>query len=338
MLLVTAMPSEAEVLAMIPILWTERTAFPGQSHDTAEAKVQEIKDRCDLTGYTIRNPFDHALFKGHLLKIAQESQTVGMQSNLIHLRSLYDGTMTSVEGAEGEASSVSSKLYLIGPMHDDWATAYVKLNPMAKLMTQKVLEETISGINFKRPFEFEDFCNLMCRGGRVGGDTLTARARVIPATKAETSACILSLTDDKNEFVAASTSYPVLDFATSRHDWINPKVGSNVEVGSSAFVRWMVKDLCLARIVGHELQWKEGKKAKITLTFWRNSSGDTFRFVDNPSQLTEGVNFETLQAFFDDSVDVKHLDLTDWHSLARTKHLVGRYGLLIGKDLIVPRS
>ena len=31
------MPSEAEVLAMIPILWTERTAFPGQSHDTANS-------------------------------------------------------------------------------------------------------------------------------------------------------------------------------------------------------------------------------------------------------------------------------------------------------------
>ena len=37
MLLLTAMPSEAEVLVMTPILWTERTAFPGQSHDTANS-------------------------------------------------------------------------------------------------------------------------------------------------------------------------------------------------------------------------------------------------------------------------------------------------------------
>ena len=75
------------------------------------------------------------------------------------------------------------------------------------------------------------------------------------------------------------------------------------------------------------------------LTFWRNNSDDGYTFVKSKQPaLAEGMDFETLKAFFDDSVDVKHLDLTDWHSLARTKHLVGRYGLLIGKDLIVPRS
>jgi hypothetical protein len=211
MLLVTAMPSEAEVLVMTPILWTERTAFPGQSHDTAEAKVQEIKDRCDLTGYTIRNPFDHALFKGHLLKIAQESQTVGMEANLNHLRCLHDGTMTSVEGAEGEASSVSSKLYLIGPSEDDRATAFVKLNPMAKFMTQAVLGKAVSDLGFKAAFTFEEYCkHLLCQGGEAGGTTLTARAQVIPEnTWVDTSTCILSLPDEKNEFVVASTGNTV---------------------------------------------------------------------------------------------------------------------------------
>ena len=84
---------------------------------------------------------------------------------------------------------------------------------------------------------------------------MTARAHVSPTTQAETSARVRSLTDDKNEFVVASTNYPVLDFATSRHDWINGKVRKKVEVESSGFVKLMV-DLCLARIVNHELQWE----------------------------------------------------------------------------------
>merc|ERR1712166_1255421 len=274
----------------------------------------------------------------HLLKFAQECQTLGMESNLALLKCLHDGMMTSVEGAEGEASSVSSKLYLIGPMQDDRATAFVELNPMAELMTQTRLEEAISGFDGKSAFVFEDFCKLLCQGGTVGGVALTARAQVNTTTQVETSARILSLTDDKNEFVVASTSYPVLDFATSRHDWINAKVGSNVQVGSSAFVRLMVKDLSLARIVGHELQWKEGKKAKITLTFWRNSSGDKFRFVNKPTQLTEGMDFETLKAFFDDSVDVKQLDLTDWSPRTPNERaaldLMDRYGALINEKFL----
>jgi len=138
--------------------------------------------------------------------------------------------------------------------------------------------------------------------------------------------------------VVSSTNYPVLDFATSRHDWINAKVGPKVEVGSGAFVLLMVKYLGMAHIVGDKLQWQEGKKAKITLTFWRNSSGDKCRFVKSDSVLTKDMDFEALEAFFDESVDVEHLDLADCHSLARTKHLVRRYELLIGKDLVLPHA
>ena len=64
-----------------------------------------------------------------------------------------------------------------------------------------------------------------------------------------------------------------------------------------------------------------------------NSSGDTFRFVDKPTQLTE--DFETLRAFFDDSVVVKHLDLTDCsppNPNERALDLMHRYGALINAN------
>jgi hypothetical protein len=49
-LLLTAMPTEAEVLVMIPYLWTDRAPFPGQRFDTAEAKAEEITKWCHLVG------------------------------------------------------------------------------------------------------------------------------------------------------------------------------------------------------------------------------------------------------------------------------------------------
>ena len=67
--------------------------------------------------------------------------------------------------------------------------------------------------------------------------------------------------------------------------------------------------------------------------------------MDSESVLTKGMDFKTLKAFFEESVEVEHLDLTDWSpltteelgALTRTEDLVCRYGDLIGKNLLLSR-
>jgi hypothetical protein len=56
------MPTEAELLVMIPHLWTNRTPFPDQHLDTAEAKAEEFMKRCHLISNVLRVAFDHKIF------------------------------------------------------------------------------------------------------------------------------------------------------------------------------------------------------------------------------------------------------------------------------------
>jgi hypothetical protein len=139
-LLLTAMPTEAEVLVMIPYLWTDRTPFPGQHFETAEAKAEEIMKRCHLVGWLLRITFDYKRFQAHLLKVVAESKTLGMKMDIALVKSYHEGRMTT---ADGEASSLSSKMYLMGPMPGDVSheTMFANLNPLAAF----VLRERLMG-------------------------------------------------------------------------------------------------------------------------------------------------------------------------------------------------
>ena len=347
MLLLTAIPSEAEVLAMIPFLWTELTPFPDQRVATAEAKVEEIRKRCALVGCVLRIVFNHEFFQSHLLKVVAESKTLGMKMDPALLKCYYDGTMTT---ADGEASSVSSKMYLIGPMPGDAShkKMFAKLNPLAALVTRTQLEEAISGFNVKSAFVFEDFTRIMLKGGMVGGVNLRSRDQVNKDSHAETSAFVCTLTDDQNKFVVAPTNYPVFDMATSLYDWYNAKVGnSKPKIGSGPFVKVMTQ-LGLARVVGDELHWEKDKEAKITLTFMRNRSFEDWEFTDSfrvPKKDAKvkkvAMDFEKVKAFFQEHVEVKTLDISNWtplsspecDAMSKTSDLVHEYEDITGQKL-----
>ena len=116
MLLFTDMPSEAEVLVMIPYLWTEDTPFPSQHFDTDEAKEKEITKRCQLIGCVLRIVFNHENFEAHLKAVVSKCKSDGMSMNVSLLQSYHQGTMTN---ADADESSLSSLMYILRAKEDD---------------------------------------------------------------------------------------------------------------------------------------------------------------------------------------------------------------------------
>ena len=154
-LLLTAMPSEAQVLAMVPTLWNQQTPFLGQRFDTAEAQAEEIKKRCSLVGCVLRVVFDHKQFLAHVNGIIAESTKLGLAMSPNELRAYYVGT---VDRTDGDASSVTSKMYLINP-HACYASPnmfFVKLNPLATFVTRTRLMEAFASFDGKTAYAFED--------------------------------------------------------------------------------------------------------------------------------------------------------------------------------------
>jgi hypothetical protein len=88
----------------------------------------------------LRIAFDYKRFQAHLPKVVAESNTLGMKMDIALVKSYYEGRMTT---ADGEASSLSSKVYLTGPMPGDVSheTMFANLNPLAAF----VLRERLMG-------------------------------------------------------------------------------------------------------------------------------------------------------------------------------------------------
>jgi hypothetical protein len=204
---------------------------------------------------------------------------------------------------------------------------------------QKRLEEALAGFDGKRAFKFEDFVKILLKGGSVGEVSLLPRQQLNSTSQADTSRLICGLSEDERKLVVAFTNYvcfplssfscslycfsfycfffssfqSVLDFATSLNNWYNAKVGNAMPtVGSAAFVKLMTTQLKLADQVGDELQMKgEHKAAKITLTFVRNNSSKTWSFK-NTFRGETPLSFEKLEAFFNEHVEVKFIDTSNW--------------------------
>ncbi|MDE0896910.1 MAG: hypothetical protein OSB10_10045, partial [Planctomycetota bacterium] len=333
MLLFTDMPSEAEVLVMIPYLWTEDTPFPSQHFDTDEAKEKEITKRCQLIGCVLRIVFNHKNFEAHLKAVVLKCKTDGMTMDVSLLHSYYQGSMTN---ADADESSLSSLMYILRAKEGDASHQKMSavLTPLASFTLRARLMVKVSEFDGTRAFKFEDFVSTLLLGGTVGGVELPARTQVNGTSHENTSQLIRALVDGDKKFVVAHDGYVVLDMATAINSWYNAKVGkSTPTIGSGAFVTLMTKQLELAREVDGGLEWVEDKKTAITLTFVRNNSSDKWDFEKKFGAKHASMDFEKVEAFFTEHVKVKVLDSSNLMPLEkrevevmeRTSNLVDEY-------------
>ena len=333
MLLFTDMPSEAEVLVVIPYLWTEDTPFPSQHFDTDEAKEKEITKRCQLIGCVLRIVFNHENFEAHLKAVVLKCKTDGMTMDVSLLQSYHHATMTN---ADADESSLSSLMYILRAKEDDAShkKMFAVLIPLASFTMRARLMEKVSEFDGTRAFKFEDFVSTLLLGGTVGGVELPPRTRVNATSQENTSQLIRALVAGDKKFVVAHTGYVVLDMATAINSWYNAKVGTSTPtIGSGAFVTLMTEHLDLARKVDGGLEWVEDKKTAITLTFVRNNSSDKWEFVTKFGAKHASMDVEKVEAFFTEHVKVKVLDSSNLMPLEkrevevmqRTSNLVGEY-------------
>jgi hypothetical protein len=348
MLLLTAMPTLAEMLVMVPYLWDEElTPLPEQLRNsdlpfgTDAAKAAEITRRCKLVGCVIRVVFSHSQFRAQLEGIVQASESLGSTMNPARLVKFYYGMTTN---PEGEPSSLSSKMFIMGAMPGDAShkAMLAYLNPLAVVVLKEQLAENITGFNGTRWSTFEQYCLSVFK---EKGKSLVSGSK---DTAAATSESILNMKD--GQFVKTSTNYPVFDYATSPYDWYNAKVrgpevqSGEVKISSSAFVT-VLENLKLAAIdaAGTGLVWK-GEEKTITLTMMCNNGSTSWKFEDTFKSLKEenkkfGLKFAKVTAFFKKHVTVKTLDVSKiadaQDDMAETIEIADQYKKLIGEFLNV---
>jgi len=249
------------------------------------------------------------------------------------LRAYYVGT---VDRADGEASSLTSNMYLINP-HACYAspnTFFVKLNPLATFVTRKRLVEAFASFDGKTAYAFEDAIQSVLMDGLLGNTRSDPRAVVRTANHAETTEKVIALRESDNQLVVASNSYALFDFAISSHSWLNAKVGKSakVEINPGAFVK-VVKDLKLAKVHsdhGDELQWINDDKPIVTLTLVRNCAETRHAFPDKT--LVKELDAKKLKAFFNQHVDVKTVDVSRFDDVSQTERDAWAYTAVLIKE------
>jgi len=208
---VTAIPTIEEIVVMIPVLWSDTTTpFPSQvkgdkdCFETLEAKVEEIRKRCELMGPYMRIPFRSNRFASHLMAIVAESDTTGMAMSAQRLHLHYNGTKTT---ADGEASSISSKMYLLDSVkgdstHEDMLAT---LNPVAKFKARLRLEALNADFCGGEWAVFEGAASYYLQVGGVVGDTrLRKRDMILPPPTSKRGTANVMLTMPLNGKVGGS--------------------------------------------------------------------------------------------------------------------------------------
>ena len=165
--MLTSTPTKVEMLAMTPVLFTDETALPGQAFADAAAKEQEVLDRCALVGCDPRTVFSGAKFLDGLTDIIDASTNVASTARTDLLTKYYRGSVDTSDSTA--ASSVSSRLYNIGPSADSRDEPFVMLKPLVAHLWRAELEQYFANMNGKRAFEYEDLSGLLLRGGSIGG-------------------------------------------------------------------------------------------------------------------------------------------------------------------------
>ena len=132
------MPTMKEVLAMIPMMWNECTAFPGQELESTEQK--EVRKRCALVGCVPFLVFDAEQFKLHLQSIASTTAELVNNSCWVKLCEYYFGSIHSDWTPVG---SDSRNHLLLETAIEDRTEILATLSPITSLLLRQGLEKCI---------------------------------------------------------------------------------------------------------------------------------------------------------------------------------------------------
>jgi len=345
-LLITATPTEEEMSAMLPELWNEASALPGQELHTLEEQQAEMLKRAQLVGCAPRYVFSASRFREHLESTVNEANGLArrMEGQPSQLLAFLFGECTNAEHHE---SSVSSRLFTLEPecrgLVDTWASrcrAEVKLKDVAALVMGDQLEKAIDAFTVEDAFVFERFTMEYLECG-LDVHPPSPRVRWCPqlSSVAESSQAMMRLMQRDQHgdatgqvYFRTANGFPVVDFVTSVlggvaqdsnraivQEWWNAKVGAaKPEVSSSAFMRLM-KSLGLVDSNGLWIDANHHIKLKLKmLCSVRKSTG--VKFVDTHRNLV-GVgigNFEQAKTLFSECMEVECVDALAWKGQWRT--------------------
>ena len=355
---------------MLPVLWNEASALPGQELYSLEERRAELLKRAQIVGCAPRYVFSASRFREHLDSTVNEASRLArrMEGQPNQLLAFLFGECTNAEHHE---SSVSSRLFTVEPecrgLVDAWASrcrAEVKLKDVAALVMGDELEKAIDAFTVEDAFVFERFAMeyLEC-GLDVDPPSRRVRLRPQPASAAESCEAMVRLmqTSQHGEatgqvYFRTANGFPVVDFVTSLRggvaqnedravvqEWWNAKVGAaKPAVSSSAFMRLM-KNLGLVDSSGVRTDANHHVRFKLTmLCSARKSAG--FKFVDTHRNLRgDGIgNFEQANTLFDECIEVECIDALAWKGqwrmwregrMRRVKALVAEYANVPGSRL-----
>lgn len=309
-LLVTSMPTKKEVIAMTPVLWSERVtphAWQVGEVNTAEEKVAEIEKRIELIGPIPRLVFNSTLLRKSISDCRGSAREAAERISDLELYEAMLGKYTPF--VEKHPMSVTGKLFhlLPDPVHcETWEERIeigiepvLQLTAVSKYELRDRLERSIEALRKK---DFEDFAfDWVCATeGRLPEIQYDDEDQITESAYQR----IASLRDcEQRIYRPASEIFPMVDFATSCITWINAKSTKNdkaIEVGIDG-ARKFLRELqeCIDK-TGSSAYFKEFVKREApTLIVLKNRNVEV------------KLNTEEDLKIFDENVQIKDIDLSD---------------------------
>ena len=336
-ILVTATPTEDELLAMTKELWDRKSPFRSQRLKSLREKQEEVLKRARILGsYALRYIFSASAFKEELSRIEEEA--TGLATRLEgQPNALLSYLMGHSTGVGGHECSVSSRLFNIEPEEPGLDVAWkerskanVQLKDIAASLMSEQLEKALNAFTGQDAFLFERFVQAVLECGMLS----VPPVRCIgvfprPSSHAETFKLMMgAMRQDKTSrpiYFSTSTNFPVVDFVTSSssssvqdpglnvvQEWWNAKAGnSKVEVSSTAFVKLM-RGLKLIDAEGMETSHFNNSIFKLRFICSSGRPQDAVpRFVDCHNEQNVVPNFQKAKELYCKYVKVEIVNATE---------------------------
>ena len=343
-LLVTSTPTEEELVAMTPELWTESSAFEWQHAETLHEQQEVVRKRAQIIGRSPRYVFSASAFMKELQATERDAheRARAWAHNPNVLLSYMLGQCT---GAEGHESSVSSRLFSVEPMVlgqvEGWRRrehAEVKLKQAAKMYLREHLERSVRAYTGDNALMFEQFVQeLVACGAYSCSVEPRPQFHGRPTSREETFDLMkqMMIQPDTPTYLCTSRNFPIADFVVSggalcKHasahgvtgsdrilqEWWNAKVvgRSRLTIGSAAFMDVMY-GLELVNSVGSLVN--ERGSVRILLRFVCNReppSGGQVVIADTHQDRSQGCigDFALAKQLFEECVNVVCVDAATW--------------------------
>ena len=328
-ILIMKLPHLAEVLCMRSILMTNEK-FPidreeedgnggskivlKQSYTSLQGQeaLEELYQRCILVGCVPGIVFNGFEFGGKLIEIESNTNSLCAQENMNHLISFYKGLNVRIGGTQKIPVSAMSRFFILDTVAIDRLWSSIRLNAVATFYIREILREKFALLTGDNAFEFEDVCAVLLQGGIWKGIPFPKRRIICGTHLNHTTELLLNHLDKDCTLLRASNCYPILDFATTRYNWFNAKVGSSTpKISLSAFVTLMI-DLGFAIVDDNNFLVHNLGSTKISLVLIRNSSSNNWTFDKKLAIAYRDMNADQIISVFNDIVQVSVLNTADW--------------------------